>query len=136
MLTLMDIFRRMTIDSLLTQSNWNMHLFQNDVDPSDPETVLADLTECDFSGYAAVGLTYPASVFNPATGKATCTPNTPVFAHDGGATANDVYGYFITWDVPSVGLRLMAAERFPLAPRTFANVGDVVTIVHTIGDDQ
>lgn len=70
-------------------SAWRVMLFKNDIEP-DEDTEYDDLEEADFSGYARV---------TPSFGSAEVTDHVArsdadlcIFTHDGGGTANDIYG--------------------------------------------
>lgn len=86
-------------------------------------TVVGDLVEADFGGYAAVSpATWPAAS-TAAVMQAHCKQDAAVFTCDGTAPANDVYGaYFVNGGV------LLAVQQFPGGPVNIANLGDSVTI--------
>lgn len=89
-------------------------LYQNDVTP-DKDTVIGDLTEATFSGYAPVTITgwNFGSVGLDAEDRAvTVGDNVPIFTHSGGATDNMIYGYYV---VDNVGA-LMWVQRIDEAP--------------------
>ncbi len=87
-------------------------------------TVYTDLTPADFSGYTATGpatITFGASA--TVSGKGTLTASSATdFTHNGGATSNTVYGYFVY-----IGTTLLWAERFDTS-QVMANNGDKLTI--------
>jgi hypothetical protein len=90
---------------------YKIGLFKNNVTVVDT-TVLADLTEADFSGYGAAQTLVFGTPFTDGSGRGKMTAATITFTHSGGATANTVYGSFIkdsttgkllkaeTWDTP------------------------------------
>lgn len=100
-------------------------LFQNNVVPS-RDTLLADLTPADFTGYAlnataayaAAGLDSDGTPIM-ATGVITFTAGSPI------TVSNTIYGYYI---VDSAGTALLLAERFP-TPVQVALPGQVLKIV-------
>lgn len=92
-----------------------MKLFQNNYTPVDG-TELTDLTEADFDGYSPIvltGWTAAATV----GGKAQSEALEVEFEHDGGATGNTVYGY---WVEDQAGF-LLWVERDPNGPVTMDN---------------
>jgi hypothetical protein len=121
---------KLAVNDIAGTQAWRVHLYQTDVD-IDEDTTLAILSaeEADYSGYPSQGETFtwntPAA--NGGTGKAEVTSADNVeFAHDGGATPNDCYGYYITQGDSSD--YLLGCERFSDAPRVMNSVEDVFTI--------
>lgn len=112
-----------------------MGLFVNDLVPT-RESVVGDIVEADFSGYAIVPVVYAAAIIDELLEVAVAVADPIDFAHDGGGVANLVFGWYITVNMDSEGTTLWLAERFPLAPRSFAAVGDVITISHSIRSSQ
>ncbi len=73
----------------------NLKLFQNDFQP-DRDTVQADLTEADFDGYA--GKSFSGAWFQPQVrddGQVVMLGPSHQFNHNGGATQNTIYGYWV-----------------------------------------
>jgi len=101
-------------------------LFQNDIDP-DNDSVYADFEFADFSGFAPVqpptwGVTVPNVDGNAQQTALVCS-----FAHNGGGTANDIYGWaylYYNGGTPYLAF----AERFDDAPRVMSGIGDVINI--------
>lgn len=104
--------------------NAKIKLYKNDITP-DEASELADFTEADFSGYAeqALVLDGTAAIVG---GKAQQDFDPAVFAHDGGATPNDLYGYFV---VDSSETDLLWAERYAGAPGVINTAGQTYTVV-------
>lgn len=105
-----------------TQQNVTLHLYQNDVTPTDSVT-LGDLTECTYPGYAAhvlAGANWSISTTNGTTTASypeqvvPCTADTP---------AQTVYGYYLTQ-----GGTLVWAERFTDGPIVIERFGDTVKL--------
>ncbi len=68
-------------------------LFRNNLTP-DANTVLGDLTEANFSGYARQTLSaWPNSALSGAIARTTHPDKT--FLHSGGGVDNDIYGYYV-----------------------------------------
>ena len=88
-----------------------MDLYQNDVDPT-PSSVLGDFEVADFSGYAQATALDFGGVFQNLDGYAEMDLPSQQFDHSGGATANNIYGFFV--EVTAGGL--LYAERFPVVP--------------------
>lgn len=86
-------------------------------------TVHGDLTLATFSGYTSEALTLSSVSIN-GDGKAEMTGDQVTFAHDGGGTANTVYGYAVTRYIDS---KLFWIELFE-APKEMAEEGDVIKI--------
>jgi hypothetical protein len=101
-----------------------VRLFKND-ETIDGDTALGDLTEADFSGYSAATVAQGTSSATGGVATNVLTPESP-FEHDGGATANDIYGYYVTDASATV---LYFAERFGDAPIDMASNGDLITVV-------
>lgn len=99
-------------------------LFQGPVDLS-IATVLDDLDECDFSGYARVQPVWPAST-DPGNGDAASLSPAIAFTHDGGPTANDVYGMAVVEDDGGFGTHLLRIYAFPV-PISMESAGDNIS---------
>jgi len=115
------------LDFIKTGLNGELKLFKNNITPSGT-TVLSDLTEADFSGYAAVATDttdYNAvsEVSNKAVLIATAYAN---FIHNGGGTANTIYGYYYEQDGA-----LLQVERFD-TPQLMSANADKIAIKHRI----
>lgn len=100
-----------------------VRLFKNDVTPDD-NTVIGDLTEADFEGYAAgdlANLTTPGVVAAQAQTQGdsvTFTMGTP-------GTTNNIYGHYIT---DSAGTVLYGVVRDPSAPIAMDTAGKEYTV--------
>src|ERR1043166_6772375 len=105
-------------DKMSDSANWRVVLFKNNLTP-DLDTVLGDLTEADFSGYDRVTPTWGAITI-AGSNRAKAVGSSCVFAHDGGGTANDVYGYALI--NPSSG-DLLFIDRLAGAPAHKAGAG-------------
>lgn len=104
-------------------------LFTNNVTPS-RTTVVADLTEAAWTGYAAQILTSGNwTLFGVAGHVGTIQAAPQAFLNSSGAPVN-AYGYFVT---DSTGTILFAAARFDSAPITKAD-GDYFTVLPIFGD--
>lgn len=99
-------------------------LFKNDMTPSGL-TLLADLDEADFTGYAASGaVTWDAGFTNEA-GDGEIIGDTKQFLASGAAVANTVYGYYVT---SGDGLTLLFSERFAV-PKLIDAAGKSITVI-------
>lgn len=87
-----------------------VHLFQNDFMPT-PATVEADLTEADFSGYAAETVAALLAAYLDPGGGASAQLPTVQFDHSGGATDNVIYGFYVKSSVAN-GEELWVIGRF------------------------
>lgn len=75
-----------------------LELFQNNV-IVDADTVLAGLTKATYSGYAGITITsFGEPITNPDFSASIVGPLTQ-FNHNGGITANTIYGAYITDDL-------------------------------------
>lgn len=106
----------------LNAGNTRLGLFQSNTTPSD-STTLASLTAATFSGYAAATV---STFVTPteSTNKARTSATAVDFTHNGGATSNTIYGYYVYDNSLS---KLLWIERFD-ASVTMANNGDKITI--------
>lgn len=102
-------------------------LFKNDLTP-DADTVIGDLTEADFSGYAAVTINtwdYGGVTIDGSGRSQVLATSNATFTHNGGATDNDCYGYYVTH--PGGGLYLV--QRFDSPPIVMDGSGLFITVV-------
>lgn len=89
--------------------NPTLKLFQNNATIS-ASTVLADLTEADYSGYVAQGIaTWTTPQADGSNRKYTESTTVKTFAHDGGGTANTIYGWYL---IDSNSGDLLAVHKF------------------------
>lgn len=106
-------------------------LFKNNLTP-DRDTVYSDLDLCDYSGYSPIAIPSWGTVAINGDGNAQSTAGSVSFTHDGGATANNVYGWALVIDTDDV---ISLIDRFPGAPLVMADVPDeiIVTVRKTQG---
>jgi len=100
-----------------------LRLFKNNYTPVDG-TVVGDLTEADFSGYAAINVTDLGSPSTVSGRAVTVSAAAKVFTHSGGATGNSIYGYYVT----DAGGALLWAERDPAAPAAMSVGGSTYSV--------
>lgn len=105
--------------------NLVLKLFQSNTTPAEGDTAVT-YTEATFSGYAAITLT-GASWGTAASGSIAYAQQT--FTHNGGATSNSIYGYYM---VQATSGTLLLAERDAAAPFTIQNNGDNIKITPAI----
>lgn len=89
----------------------SIRLFTNDFVPG-PNTVLADITEATFSGYAAVVTANWGQPFLNPQGFVEVDAPSAQFNHNGGAIVESVFGYYVT----DAGGALVTVERFAAGP--------------------
>lgn len=77
---------------------------------------LADITEANYSGYAGVVSTLWGVATLDVDDLAQKVSPVLTFAHNGGPTGNNVYGWYLTRDVPGPSA-LIAIQAFP-TPRS------------------
>lgn len=96
-----------------TTGNLYLRLFKNNLTPS-VNTVFADFTECNYTGYEAIPLA--ALSWNSATldsdDLAVTTYPAQLFTPTGSAIGNDAYGYYVTSDPELGDDRVLFCERF------------------------
>lgn len=97
-------------------------LFQNDLTP-DIDTGPGDVVDADFSGYGLLTANNWTGAFIFGDG-AKSTSDLLQFEHDGGATDNDIYGYYVNLDGDLVWL-----ERFDAAPVVMAAGSPPIIII-------
>lgn len=117
MLVIPDVGKRNILAmmaSYMTANTCQVKLYKANVTPG-PGTLLAALTEADFSGYAAQDLTTPTVEPDlDGNNRGVLAFDEVAFEHNGGGTGNDIYGYFAVDDAGD----LLWAERFGDAPRS------------------
>jgi len=111
-------------------AGWKIKLYKAVSAPITPASVLADFTECDFTGYAESA---PANWTQPvnlpgAQGRAAYAPS--LFTFTGGAPQTAL-GYYVTGS-DATGAPLMAAEAFA-DPVAFANDCDYLDLAVILG---
>jgi len=114
------------IASLPGPGTVTVHLYANDVTPT-PATVLADLTEANFTGYADVDVTPNAAGENPDGWGQVDIPEAH-FEATGAAIPNNVFGYYLT---DTTNLVLLAAGHFDV-PVVFDETGDALNLVSNL----
>jgi hypothetical protein len=113
--------------------NPKIKLFKNNLNPV-VATVLTDLTEADFSGYADIDLSAASAAAIDGTDRGFRELDANTFTHNGGATTNSVYGWYVVLDDPSPAAELFMIERFS-APQLMGSVGDQIVFDLTIFDE-
>lgn len=115
------------------QANTTLRLFQNDFVPDDASEK-GDFTECTFSGYAGESLTAWGAITQNADNRAEMVHPEKTFNHDGGGTANNVYGWYVTNDNDAD--EVLFAERFPGGVRVLNDATDdiKITVTFTLGE--
>jgi hypothetical protein len=103
---------------------FRMHLYKNNHTPAHDDDI-SDYVECTFSGYTGgKDIAFAAAVF---VGPQSQVVGTQLnWQHNGGGTANDVYGYFVTDQADAV---LIWAERDPAAPTHISSAGDTFSVI-------
>jgi len=120
----MDAVEPQSLDAIavFTFPNAILHLYKNNYTPVDT-SVLGNFIEANFSGYNFVTTAMGAAV--EIGGKATSTDAAArLFTHNGGGTANSIYGYYVT---DFAITKVVWAERFA-APISMSAVPDQISI--------
>jgi hypothetical protein len=97
-----------------------LRLFKNDHVPAVGDTN-ANYTEANYSGYASQALSTWNAAFLNADNKGEIDAAEKTFTHNGGGTANTIYGAYVTNNAGDV----IYAERFD-APRVMSANGDSI----------
>jgi len=105
------------------------HLFTNNVTP-DRDTVLADLTDATWTGYAPITQTFTDYTITGVAGHAGYAIAAPISFSNGSGSPVTTYGYYVTDSGETV---LLAAARFDGAPLTIAAAG-TLPVVPVWGD--
>lgn len=96
-------------------------------------TVWADLTECDFSGYAR-GIPTWGSIATGLDGRAVMLASAITFTHSGGATGNDVYGVALIDGTPGSEV-ILSIKAFDDVV-AMNGIGDYITVTPSSHDRQ
>lgn len=94
-----------------TFNTYTLRLFKNDKVPADTDTV-ADYTEANFTGYAAIATNAWGNAFLNAGNIAEIDETNRTFTQTGVIVTNLVYGYYVTDGAGN----LIFAERNPAGP--------------------
>lgn len=121
---------QLLLDSLIDTAV--VHLFSNNITP-DEDTVLGDFTECTYSGYGGGQTPTWDGPTTDMSNRAAITSEVMQYAHNGGATANTVYGYYVV----ASGTDLVFCERFA-APIVMDDATDQFSlqIVYRLREDS
>lgn len=101
---LLDVFLGVVAPAAL-----HLHLFKSNT-TVDTDTVLGDLTEADFAGYAVQTLSFPGGSF-VASHIATNQADPATFTISAGT--QNIYGWYLTDDTDTI---LITSQRDPAAP--------------------
>lgn len=118
---------------IVTDQVYRMRLFKNDFIP-DEDTVIGDLDVCDYDGFSEQVVTWGAITIT-GEGKARRQALPLTFTHDGGATGNDVYGWYMIVLIDSVE-KLLFVERFDDGPYPMNDLGDFIVRAPVLFEDQ
>lgn len=117
---------RFLLDAQFTFTPCRMHLYQNDVTP-DVDTVVGDLTECDFGGYTSLSVA-GWSVAITVSDHAKTFANLLQWQHDLAGASNDIYGY---WIEDANTADLLWVERDPAAPVDISVTNPLYQVIPT-----
>jgi len=104
-------------------NGYSIRLFQNDLTPGNL-TVLGDITEANFSGYVSKTLANSTPAVIDVSNKALTIWDPLLWSHNGGATANSIYGYYV---LDGTG-GLVYIERDPSAPVSMSMLGSTYVV--------
>lgn len=104
-----------------------LHLYKNNITPT-VNTVLADFTEADYTGYAAQTVTWSPAYFDLAR-QAVSNGGLKLFTQTG-ATGNDIFGCYLT---DTAGTGLLWSSRLDDAPFSLVVNGDTLPIAVVMG---
>lgn len=91
-----------------------VRMFSNDVSPG-PETVIGDLTECTFTGYAASSAIVWGAPYTDTLGVAHVTGGSKQFTQTADTVNNIAYGYYVTTTGGSPALKYAVRFDEPVA---------------------
>lgn len=111
--------------ALTSSPTLKVRLFQNNVTVG-ASTVLSDLTECTFTGYAAAAPTWTTPALSGGVPTTTPSPAGVGFTYSGGSTTV-VYGMYLT---DSAGTKLYGATTFS-SPVTLSTIVTSLTVYPT-----
>jgi len=109
--------------SVFHSGPYKMGLYKNNWTPADTDTIAA-VTPADFSGYAGLQNLTSWTAAAWVSPRAVSTRAALQWTHNGGATNNDIYGYYV---VDQAG-NLAWAERYSGAPVTMSNNGQIYQV--------
>ena len=107
-------------DALSSTPTLKVHLFDNNLAAFNDATVLGDLNEASFSGYAAVTPTWSAPAI---VGVPTTSGSSASFVYSGGSSTT-VYGFYLT---DSSGAKFYGGNKFP-SPVVLDTVNTTVSV--------
>lgn len=108
------------IVGLVDAGNPVLHLYRNDLTPSD-STVIGDISECTSTGYAAITLVSSNWTTTQSTGITTAVYSERTFSFTTDGTS---YGYYVT----DTSGNLLWLERFSGAPFSLPDGGGTISI--------
>lgn len=100
-----------------------LHLYSNDMTP-DENSVLADFTECAYTGYAAEAITWSVP-FIDENNVVTSSGGEKIFDQTGSAATDQCFGGFLT---DTAGTTLLGAFRLDDPPFNFSGTGVALTV--------
>ena len=104
----------------------DVHLYQNNIVPN-RSTLIGDLTEADFTGYAKVTAMVWGTPYYDVDGSALCFGTSHSFVATDAVAPNTIYGYYLTDSADAV---LLAT--YPLAsPVGIPGAGSGITVLPT-----
>lgn len=116
--------RRLVINKLLNNGGTTkVKLFKNNIVP-DADTVLGDLTEADFDGYAELNPTGTAATIN-GSNQGEVEYDALTFTRASTGAAQTIYGYYLKAVDDFANPYLLLVELFP-APVVVTNLGEAV----------
>lgn len=121
-----EVSWRSILDQLATSflDGATLHLYTNDLTPT-PDTVLADLTEATFGGYASVTLTTWSNAFSKVNGDGYVVSPLASFSASGVAPSEVVYGCYVRLGGAPPNA-LFFAGRFSGGPYPMGAAGDAL----------
>jgi len=124
-----------TIDTAALGASIEIRLFQNDITITN-ETVLADLDEADYTGYAMQPAEGMGTAYDDAAGNVMVVYPSKVFQPSGTAVGNTVYGWYAVGETDSDWDNLLiCAQRFP-DPLPMNGPADAAIVQPVIGFNQ
>lgn len=120
--------RILALEDILNDSTyWRFVLFQS-MAVVTAAAIYTDIVQATFSGYTVATPAFGVVTLDGANRASSVAPYME-FAHDGGGTANDVYGYALV-DIDTT--TLLFFEFFSGGPKTMQFLGDTIRLTPTL----
>lgn len=107
-----------------------LHLYSNNYVPT-PDSVLADFTECIFTGYAAKTVTWSPAFYDQ-NGIAVSSGGALLFIQSAATVGDSAWGAYLT---DTAGATLLGSARLDAPPYNFAAANDALELALQVAAD-